>query len=247
MYQNRGSSVSTKLFNSVPSSPVIVALDFDDAEKAISLAKLISPEDCQLKVGKELFSLGGPGLVRTLQSQGFDIFLDLKFHDIPNTVAKALKVTSELGVWMVNVHASGGQRMLEAAREAIPADHETSPLLIAVTVLTSMDQDDLLSIGCDRTPEQQALLLANLASECGLDGVVCSAREATRMKQEIGQDFKLVTPGIRPLEVDAGDQRRVMTPPDAIAAGADYLVIGRPITGAKDPALALQSILQSLN
>lgn len=230
----------------VPSTPIVVALDFDDANKAFDLAKLISPQDCRLKVGKELFSLAGPDLVRALQAQGFDIFLDLKFHDIPNTVAKALKATAELGVWMVNVHASGGRRMLEAAREAIPSGEESSPLLIAVTVLTSMDQSDLLSIGCENTPEQQALLLANLASECALDGVVCSAKEAVTMKQEIGANFKLVTPGIRPAHTDSGDQRRVMTPQQAISAGSDYLVIGRPITQASDPAKALQSILQSL-
>lgn len=247
MYQNQDSSVSTKQSSSMISSPILVALDFDDANKAFALAKSISPQDCRLKVGKELFSLAGPELVRALQSQGFDVFLDLKFHDIPNTVSKALKATAELGVWMVNVHASGGRRMLEAARDAIPAGEETSPLLIAVTVLTSMDQSDLLSIGCEKTPEQQALLLANLASECNLDGVVCSAKEAESMKQEIGSDFKLVTPGIRPANTDSGDQRRVMTPQEAISAGSDYLVIGRPITQAADPAHALQSILQSLS
>ncbi len=238
------SSSSSPLGSSVNNSPILVALDFDDPGKAIDLAKSISPQDCRLKVGKELFSLAGPELVRSLQSQGFDIFLDLKFHDIPNTVAKALKAVSELGVWMTNVHASGGARMLEAARQAVP-DGE-GPLLIAVTVLTSMDQQDLLSIGCERTPEEQALFLAALTRDSGLDGVVCSAKEASRIKREIGQDFQLVTPGIRPADSESGDQRRVMTPAEAISAGSDYLVIGRPITQAPDPAVALENILKTL-
>ncbi len=238
--------MSTKQFETT-SSPILVALDFEDATRALEVAKSLSPSDCRLKVGKELFTRAGPALVEHLQSQGFDIFLDLKFHDIPNTVGKALKAAADLGVWMVNVHASGGVRMLEAAREAIPAERENSPILIAVTVLTSMDQRDLLSIGCDRTAEQQALLLASLAKDCGLDGVVCSAREAVKMKAELGDDFKLVTPGIRPVGSDQGDQRRIMTPSEAVAAGADYLVIGRPITGSDNPAEAVQSILQSLS
>lgn len=236
--------MSIKQFNKV-NSPILVALDFDNADSALELARSISPQDCRLKVGKELFASAGPELVRALQSQGFEIFLDLKFHDIPNTVAKAVKASAELGVWMVNVHASGGRRMLEAARQAIPAD-ESAPLLIAVTVLTSMDQDDLLSIGCEKTPQQQALLLADLAQSCELDGVVCSARESAQMKQQFGKEFKLVTPGIRPANTETGDQRRVMTPSEAMAAGSDYLVIGRPITQAENPAAALNEILQSL-
>jgi orotidine-5'-phosphate decarboxylase len=228
-------------------SPILVALDFDDAGKALNFAKSVSPQDCRLKIGKELFTKAGPELVKELQAQGFDIFLDLKFHDIPNTVEKALRAAADLGVWMVNVHASGGQRMLEAARAALPLDDARSPLLIAVTVLTSMDQQDLHSIGCDKTPEQQALLLANLANECELDGVVCSAKESVQMKSEFGADFKLITPGIRPAESDSGDQRRVMTPAEAMAAGSDYLVIGRPITQAENPSLALQNILESLD
>ncbi len=225
--------------------PIVVALDFDSPEKAIHLASSLSAQDCRLKVGKELFTLGGPSLVESLQQQGFDIFLDLKFYDIPNTVAKALEASAQLGIWMVNVHASGGRRMLEAARNAIPAG-EGGPLLIAVTVLTSMDQEDLLSVGCSRSPEEQALLLAKLAHESGFDGVVCSAREATKMKQQIAPDFKLVTPGIRPAQSDVGDQKRVMTPAEAMQAGTDYLVIGRPITQAPDPAAALQNILETL-
>lgn len=239
--------LSSSSSSHVNNSPILVALDFDDGDKAMDLARSISPQDCRLKVGKELFSLAGPELVRSLQAQGFDIFLDLKFHDIPNTVAKALQAVAELGVWMTNVHASGGRRMLESARQAIPQGDENSPLLIAVTVLTSMDQKDLLSIGCNRSPEQQALLLAALAQECGIDGVVCSAQEASRIKQEIGSDFQLVTPGIRPADSDSGDQRRVMTPAEAVSAGSDYLVIGRPITQAANPAAALESILSSLS
>jgi len=238
--------VLIKPVNSSGEKPIVVALDFDSPDKALQLAKSLSAEDCRLKVGKELFTLGGPKLVESLQSQGFDVFLDLKFHDIPNTVAKALEAAVQLGVWMVNVHASGGRRMLEAARGAVP-EGGGSPLLIAVTVLTSMDQQDLLSIGCTRSPEEQALLLANLAYESGLDGVVCSAKEATKMKQQIASDFKLVTPGIRPAQAELGDQKRVMTPAEAIQAGSDYLVIGRPITLAQDPAAALDDILRTLS
>lgn len=224
---------------------VLVALDFDSAEKAIDFASKVSPKDCRLKVGKELFTKAGPDLIKALHSMGFEVFLDLKFHDIPNTVAKALRSAAELGVWMVNVHASGGRRMLEAARAAIPANTD-GPLLIAVTVLTSMDSEDLLSIGCDRSPQEQAILLAELANSCGFDGVVCSAKEAVEMKQQLGNDFKLVTPGIRPKDSSSGDQKRVMTPAEAISAGSDYLVVGRPITQAEDPQIALQSILDSI-
>lgn len=224
---------------------VLVALDFDSADKAIDFAAKVSPEDCRLKVGKELFTKAGPDLIRSLHQMGFDVFLDLKFHDIPNTVAKALMAAADLGVWMVNVHASGGRRMLEAARAAIPVN-TGGPLLIAVTVLTSMDSEDLLSIGCGRSPEEQAILLASLAHNCGFEGVVCSAKEAAKLKGQFGNEFKLVTPGIRPKESDTGDQRRVMTPADAISVGSDYLVIGRPITQAEDPQKALQAILASI-
>ena len=224
---------------------VLVALDFDSADKAIHFASQLSPQDCRLKVGKELFTVAGPELIKVLHGMGFDVFLDLKFHDIPNTVAKALAAAAELGVWMVNVHASGGRRMLEAARSAIPIDSD-GPLLIAVSVLTSMDSEDLLSVGCDRSPEQQATLLASLAHDCGFEGVVCSAKEAAKLKTRFGPNFKLVTPGIRPQQSSAGDQKRVMTPADAIAAGSDYLVIGRPITQTSDPQKALRKILDSI-
>ena len=226
-------------------SPIVVALDYDNASDALQFAKRISPEHARLKVGKELFTSSGPALIEKLQTLGFEIFLDLKFHDIPNTVAKALTAAADIGVWMVNVHASGGARMLEAAREAIPVNAD-SPLLIAVTVLTSMDEQDLLSIGCTKTPEEQALLLASVAKNAGLDGVVCSAKEAEKMKQSYGRDFKLVTPGIRPAGAAIGDQKRVMTPAEAISAGSDFLVIGRPITQAEKPQQALEQILQSI-
>ena len=226
-------------------SPIVVALDYDNASDALQFAERISPEHARLKVGKELFTSSGPALIEKLQTLGFEIFLDLKFHDIPNTVAKALTAAADLGVWMVNVHASGGARMLEAAREAISVSAD-SPLLIAVTVLTSMDEQDLFSIGCTKTPEEQALLLASLAKNAGLDGVVCSAKEAEQMKQAYGQNFKLVTPGIRPAGAAIGDQKRVMTPAEAISVGSDFLVIGRPITQAEKPQQALEQILQSI-
>lgn len=197
-------------------------------------------------MGKEMFTLFGPQLVKTLQQRGFEIFLDLKFHDIPNTTARAVAAAADLGVWMVNVHASGGARMMNAAREALLPYGEQAPLLIAVTVLTSMDAEDLLGLGITLSPAEQAERLAKLTRECGLDGVVCSAHEAARFKQAIGHDFKLVTPGIRPQGSDAGDQRRVMTPQQARLAGVDYMVIGRPITQSADPAATLKALLQDL-
>lgn len=227
-------------------SPVVVALDYDNEADALHFAQKISPELSRLKIGKELFTATGPALVEKLHNLGFEIFLDLKFHDIPNTVAKALVAAANLGVWMVNVHASGGARMLDAARAAIPTNTD-SPLLIAVTLLTSMDEKDLLSIGCTRSAEEQALLLASLAQKAGFDGVVCSAQEAEQMKQSYGQEFKLITPGIRPAGSTAGDQKRIMTPAEAMSAGSDYLVIGRPITQAEQPQKALEEILWSIN
>ncbi|GAA0521628.1 orotidine-5'-phosphate decarboxylase [Tatumella terrea] len=227
-------------------SPVLVALDFDDINRALALTDLIDPQRCRLKVGKEMFTRFGPEWVKTLQSRGFDVFLDLKFHDIPNTVAHAVAAAADLGVWMVNVHASGGARMMNAAREALIPMGNDAPLLIAVTVLTSMEASDLRDIGIDRTPAAHALHLAGLTKECGLDGVVCSAHEAVSFRQQLGHDFALVTPGIRPEGSAAQDQRRIMTPPQAKQAGVDYMVIGRPITQAADPAAALASILQSL-
>jgi orotidine-5'-phosphate decarboxylase len=220
---------------------VIVALDYAAAAPALDLAQRLDPARCKLKVGKELFVRAGPELVRNLVAQGYQVFLDLKFHDIPNTVAQACKAAADLGVWMVNVHASGGLRMMQAARDAL-ANLATAPKLIAVTVLTSMAAEDLHQIGLDLAPEDQVARLARLTRQAGLDGVVCSAREAELLRRELGPDFLLVTPGIRPSGGEAGDQRRVLTPAQAIAAGTDFLVVGRPITQAADPAMALQQI-----
>ncbi|ROQ27417.1 orotidine-5'-phosphate decarboxylase [Gallaecimonas pentaromativorans] len=231
----------------MPNKPVVVALDFDDKAKALALVDQLDPQQCRLKVGKEMFTLFGPDWVKTLVDKGFDVFLDLKFHDIPNTVAKAVAAAAELGVWMVNVHASGGRRMMEAAKAALAPYGDKAPLLIAVTVLTSMTDEELQELGVSATSaEEQVLLLASLTQAAGLDGVVCSAKEAPQLKATLGQDFKLVTPGIRPAGSDAGDQRRVLTPKEALAAGSDYLVIGRPITQADDPMAVLGAINDSL-
>lgn len=230
----------------VNDSPIIVALDYNDRNKALAFVDRINPRDCRLKVGKEMFTLFGPQLVRDLQQRGFELFLDLKFHDIPNTTAHAVAAAADLGVWMVNVHASGGARMMNAAREALLPSGKDAPLLIAVTVLTSMEAGDLRDIGIELTPAQHAERLARLTQQCGLDGVVCSAQEAVRFKSELGSSFRLVTPGIRPAGSDAGDQRRIMTPPEAQKAGVDYMVIGRPVTQAADPEQALRDILASL-
>jgi orotidine-5'-phosphate decarboxylase len=223
------------------SSPIIVALDYDNAPAALALAEKLDPTLCRVKVGKELFTRTGPALVEQLQQRGFELFLDLKFHDIPNTVAAAVRAAAELGVWMVNVHASGGRRMMEAAREAIDRS-EQQPLLIAVTVLTSMSAEDLQELGHTETPEQRVLSLARLSQDSGMDGVVCSAQESALLRAQCGQHFSLVTPGIRLAGDDAGDQRRVVTPQDAMANGSDYLVIGRSITQAADPIATLQEI-----
>ncbi len=227
-------------------TPVVVALDYPSAAPALDLAAQLSPELCRLKVGKELFTRCGPGLVETLQNQGYEIFLDLKFHDIPNTVAGAVRAAAELGVWMVNVHASGGRRMMEAAAEVL-AGMEQKPLLIGVTVLTSMSDQDLAELGYTESAAQRVLRLAALAADCGLDGVVCSALEAPQLRAARGSDFCLVTPGIRLAGDDAGDQRRVVTPADAIARGADYLVVGRSVTGAAEPLAALQRVHAELS
>ncbi|WP_426577416.1 orotidine-5'-phosphate decarboxylase [Xenorhabdus stockiae] len=227
-------------------SPVVVALDYDNQDAALAFVDKIDPQSCRLKVGKEMFTLNGPQFVRMLHQRGFDVFLDLKFHDIPNTTARAVAAAAELGVWMVNIHAGGGERMMTAAKEILLPYGKDAPLLIAVTVLTSMDQSDLLGTGIDVTPAQHAERLAKLTKQCGLDGVVCSAHEAQQLKAACGQEFKLVTPGIRPEGSDAGDQRRIMTPSQAIQAGVDYMVIGRPITRAENPALALQQINESI-
>ncbi|HEX7329139.1 MAG TPA: orotidine-5'-phosphate decarboxylase [Casimicrobiaceae bacterium] len=229
---------------------VVVALDFADTAPALALAARLDPAKCALKVGKELFTSADAGLVRELVRRGFRVFLDLKFHDIPNTVAQACAAATRLGVWMLNVHASGGAAMMAAAREAVDrAAGEGGmrrPHLIAVTVLTSLAADDLAAIGVVASPEEQVLRLAKLAKAQGLDGVVCSGREAAPLRRALGRDFLLVTPGIRPAGADLQDQSRVMTPAQAIEAGADYLVIGRPITAAGDPPAALDAILASI-
>lgn len=222
-------------------SPIIVALDFPDLDSAAALANHLDPSLCRMKVGKELFTRCGPAVVEMLHGKGYEVFLDLKFHDIPNTVASAVAAAAELGVWMVNVHASGGERMMTAAAEAV-AGYRNRPLLIAVTVLTSMEQEDLRAIGIDCEPRQQVMRLAELTRHSGLDGVVCSARETSMLREQLGGEFTLVTPGIRPPASNADDQRRVATPAEAVAAGSDYLVIGRPVTQADDPLHALQAI-----
>ncbi|SEP77380.1 orotidine-5'-phosphate decarboxylase [Nitrosomonas ureae] len=223
---------------------IIVALDFPDGKSALQLAHQLDPQLCRLKIGKELFTATGPQLIEQLMTRGFDVFLDLKFHDIPNTVAKACQVAADLGVWMANVHALGGRKMLQAAREAITPG---TTKLIAVTLLTSMDQDDLADIGLTGQPAQIVDRLARLAYECELDGVVCSALEAAHLRQQFGEHFCLVTPGIRPHDNNVDDQRRVTTAQQAIRNGANYLVIGRPITQANDPPLACQQLNSEIN
>ena len=225
---------------------VIVALDYDNQADALAFVDRIDPSSCRLKVGKEMFTLFGPDFVKELHKRGFSVFLDLKFHDIPNTCSKAVRAAAELGVWMVNVHASGGERMMAASREILEPYGKDRPLLIGVTVLTSMEQSDLAGIGLDVAPQDQVIRLAALTKNSGLDGVVCSAQEATMLKKELGKEFKLVTPGIRPTGSAVGDQKRIMTPSDAIYAGSDYLVIGRPITQAENPAQVLTAINQDL-
>lgn len=230
----------------ITESPVVVALDYHERDKALAFVDKIDPRDCRLKVGKEMFTLFGPQLVRDLQQRGFDVFLDLKFHDIPNTTARAVAAAADLGVWMVNVHASGGARMMAAARDALAPFGKDAPLLIAVTVLTSMETSDLHDMGVTLSPAEHAERLARLTQQCGLDGVVCSAQEAVRFKQAFGAAFKPVTPGIRPAGSEAGDQRRIMTPEQALSAGVDYMVIGRPVTQSVDPAQTLKDINASL-
>ena len=226
--------------------PILVALDYDNRNDALQLIDKLDPDMCRLKIGKEMFTLFGPQIVTDIHSRGFDLFLDLKFHDIPNTVAKAVSAAAELGVWMTNVHASGGLAMMESAKRALEKYGDKAPLLIAVTVLTSMSDDELQLLGINVPASEHVLRLAALTQRAGLDGVVCSAQEASLLKAKFGQEFKLITPGIRPVGSDKGDQHRVMTPPQALAAGSDYLVIGRPITKALDPLKALQEIHQSI-
>lgn len=227
------------------SSRLIIALDFPTAEQALAFVKPLDPQQCKLKVGFELFVAAGPDFVRALVQQGFAVFLDLKFHDIPNTVASACKAAAQLGVWMINVHASGGAKMMQAAQQALQG-FENPPKLIAVTVLTSMDKAQLSGTGVNADPDQQVLHLARLAADSGLDGVVCSAQEAGLLRKALGDDFLLVTPGIRPEGSDQGDQSRVMTPAQARDAGVSYVVVGRPITQAADPLVVIAQINAAL-
>jgi len=226
----------------IPSGPrVIVALDFPGADAALDMARRLDPARCRVKVGKELFTSGGPLLVARLRSMGYDVFVDLKFHDIPNTVAAACRAAANDGAWMLDVHAAGGRRMMAAAREAIESCAHR-PLLVGVTVLTSLEATDLAETGVVGTPEEQVLRLARLARDSGLDGVVCSPREAALLRSDCGNGFVLVTPGVRPASAAADDQARIATPAQAIADGSHYLVVGRPITLAADPCAALDSI-----
>ena len=227
-------------------SPIIVALDFPEANAALEMAKALDPGKCRVKVGKELFTSAGPAVVESLQRLGFEVFLDLKFHDIPNTTASAVRAAAELGVWMVNVHASGGRRMMEACRDILERRGGQRPLLTAVTILTSLEQEDLQEVGVDIEPMVQVQRLARLTQDCGLDGVVCSAREARALRGALGEDFLLVTPGIRPADSAADDQKRIVTPAQALEKGSSYLVIGRPITRADEPGAALEAILATL-
>jgi len=247
MVNKRGSMAGMTEKQSAPGeSRIIVALDFSDRIAALQLVDQLDPSRCRLKVGKEMFTHFGPGFVEALHTRGFDVFLDLKFHDIPNTAASAVAAAADMGVWMVNVHASGGRRMMEACVKRLQTYGADRPLLIGVTVLTSLDADDLRDIGWQLSPAEAVLKLATLARDAGLDGVVSSAQEASILRDRLGPDFALVTPGIRPAFAAAGDQQRIMTPADAMAAGSHYLVIGRPITQAEDPMAALALIEEEL-
>ena len=225
---------------------VVVSLDLPNRKQALDLCQKLDPMACKLKIGKELFTREGPVLVERLIDIGFDVFLDLKYHDIPNTVASACRVAADLGVWMLNVHASGGRLMMETACEALDKSIH-KPLLVAVTVLTSMVDSDLRKIAISNPVHKQVMLLAQMTKSSGLDGVVCSAKEAKHLSAELGKEFCLVTPGIRPVNADSGDQKRIMTPAEAIVAGSHYLVIGRPITKADDPLVALSAINAEIN
>ena len=227
-------------------SKIIVALDYEKESDALALVDQIDPNLCRLKVGKEMFTTLGMNFVKQLHQRHFDVFLDLKYHDIPNTVARAVRSAADLGVWRVDLHASGGLRMMEEAKRILGPYGKDAPLLIAVTVLTSMEDLDLLQIGINASPMEQVLRLAHLTQRAGLDGVVCSPQEVEILRNACGEEFKLVTPGIRPTGADFGDQRRVMTPAAAIRAGSDYLVIGRPITKADNPVEVLRSINASI-
>jgi len=231
--------------NKAINSPVVVALDNMTVEASLALADQLDPSQCRLKVGKELFTRCGPDIIKALHQRDFEVFLDLKFHDIPNTTAQAVLAAAELGVWMVNVHASAGLEAMSLAKQRL-LDRNLDTLLIAVTVLTSMDSEALMQTGIIDSLDAQVSRLAQLTKQAGLDGVVCSAQEAKTLKSLCGQDFKLVTPGIRLAEDSADDQKRICTPSQALTDGSDYLVIGRSITQAPDPAAKLQTILQSI-
>ena len=224
---------------------IIVALDFDSSSRALDFVDNLDPKLCRLKIGKELFTAAGPNLVEAMIEKEFDVFLDLKFHDIPNTVASAVQVAADLGVWMVNVHASGGSKMLEASNKAL-AGYENPPLLIAVTVLTSLSEEEIKEIGL-KGMQRQVLQLAGLAKDNGLDGVVCAASDTSLIKRQFGKDFLAVTPGIRPANSLVNDQSRVSTPSEAIKNGSDYLVIGRPITQSDNPMKSLDSIIKEIS
>jgi orotidine-5'-phosphate decarboxylase len=226
-------------------SRVIVALDYPRQDKALALVDRLEPSLCRLKVGKEMFTRFGPGFIELLRGRGYDLFLDLKFHDIPNTVAAACDAAADLGVWMMNLHASGGRRMMEAARDRLEARGHP-PLLVAVTILTSLSDEEIHQVGYTGDSAENVSRLARLTQQAGLDGVVCSPLEAGMLRRDLGKDFLLVTPGVRPKQASQDDQRRVMTPADALAAGSSYLVVGRPITGAANPIQALQSINQEI-
>ncbi len=228
--------------NVINKSPrIIVALDFASKDPALELVAQLDPSLCRLKVGKELFTRLGPAFVETLSAMGFEVFLDLKFHDIPNTVAAACEAAADLGVWMINLHASGGRRMMEAARERLERRPER-PLLVAVTILTSLAEGDIKEIGYTGTPLENVVRLARLTHFSGLDGIVCSPLESAAVRNQVDQDFLLVTPGVRPGTAALNDQKRVMTPLDALSSGADMLVIGRPITAASNPLESLIAI-----
>jgi len=226
---------------------IVVALDYPSEVQALEMARKLDPSLCRVKVGKELFTRCGPSVVENLQKLGFEVFLDLKFHDIPNTVAQAVLAAAELGVWMVNVHASGGQKMMERTVELLDQKNVQKPLLIAVTVLTSMQREDLAGTGLDLEPIDQVKRLALLTEKSGFDGVVCSAQEAPMLRELVKPEFKLVTPGIRPAGASSDDQKRIVTPQDAIRDGSDYLVIGRPITQSENPVNTLEAIIKDIS
>jgi len=241
-------------------SRLIVAMDFADKNQALSLADQLDPKRCRLKVGKEMYTRFGPEFVKQLQNKDFELFLDLKFHDIPNTVAKvcaaaadlntvakACAAAADLGVWMINVHTSGGRKMMEAAAAVLQEYRDDVPLITGVTVLTSMSLEEMRETGIESSIEDRVIALSKLAQDSGLDGVVCSALEASSLRKEVTDDFLLVTPGIRPAGSAAGDQHRIMTPVDALTAGSDYLVIGRPVTQAGDPLKAMCDITESID